>query len=75
MADYDFIGFVKAMDQCWREGRFEDLHFFLAEDVVLVAPGGKQRVGGSAQAVDSYRQFMTHARVDFFSTENHVVTQ
>lgn len=54
MADYEFIGFVEAMDQRWREGRFGDLNFFLA---------------AITQVVDSYRQF-THARVDSFSSGN-----
>ena len=70
----DFISFTARMDRCWMEGRFRDLEAFLAEDVVFVAPGGEQRSEGLSTAVESYRQFMSHAQVKRFETSDHVVT-
>ena len=66
--------FVEAMDRCWLERRFQDLHNFLAEDVVLVAPGGNPRIKGISAAVESYRQFMAHATVQQYATAGHEVT-
>jgi len=72
--DFDFISFTGRMDRCWMEGRFPDLKDFLAEDVVFVAPGGEPRGEGLALAIESYRQFMSHAQVKRFETSNHIVT-
>lgn len=70
----EFIEFLTAMDNCWLEGRFDQLSEFLAEDIVVVAPNGKHRVDGIDQAIDSYRQFMLQAHVDRFTSGNHIVT-
>ena len=70
----DFISFADRMDRCWMEGRLSELGEFLADDVVFVAPGGTPRSEGLAPAVDSYRQFVAHARVNGFQTSDHVVT-
>ena|ERR1700722_5105778 len=70
----EFISFTERLDRCWMEGRFSDLETFLAKDVVFVAPGGEHRSEGLAQAVEGYRQFMSHAQVNRFETNDHVVT-
>ena len=74
MDDAEFISFVRALDDCWMQGRLQDLESFLAEDVVLVAPGGQPRIVGITQAVDSYSQFTTYAKIDRFQTYGYVVT-
>ena len=74
MADSEFLSFTERLDRCWMEGRFADLEAFLAKDVVFVAPGGEPRGEGLAQAIEGYRQFMSHARVNRFETSDHVVT-
>jgi len=56
------------------EGRFADLEAFLAQDVVLVAPGGEPRSEGLAHAIESYREFMSQAQVNRFESSDHVVT-
>ena len=74
MVETEFISFIESMDRCWMEGRLQDLGAFLAEDVVFVAPGGTPRGDGLAQAIESYRQFMSHAQVNRFETSDHIVT-
>ena len=70
----ELISFTDRMDRCWMEGRFPDLEAFLAKDVVFVAPGGEPRSEGLAAAIESYRQFMSHARVNRFETSDRIVT-
>ncbi len=74
MSGEEFRAFSQAMDQCWMESRFNDLKKFLAEDVVLVAPGGSPRLEGIMPVIESYRQFMTYAQVRLFRSRDHVVT-
>lgn len=74
MEPADFISFADSLDRCWMEGRLHDLEAFLAADVVFVAPGGKPRSEGLAQAIESYRQFTSHAQVKRFETSDHAVT-
>jgi len=75
MSAAEFISFVDSLDRCWMEGRFDDLHAFLAEDVVFVAPGGKPRLEGIAQAIESYRQFTSASQIKHFETRHHFVTE
>jgi hypothetical protein len=75
MNDAEFVSFVESLDQCWMQGRLQDLDSFLAEDVVFVAPGGKHRVEGLAQVIDGYRQFTSSAQVSRFQTSDYCVTQ
>ena len=70
----DFISFADRMDRCWMEGRLPELAEFLAEDVVFVAPAGTPRSEGLAPAIESYRQFMSHAQVNRFQTGDRIVT-
>ena len=53
---------------------FPRLGSFLAADVVFVAPGGTPRAEGLESAVESYRQFVSHAQVKNFQTGDHFVT-
>lgn len=69
----DLAAFVAAMDRCWLERRFDDLANYLAEDVVMVGPGGG-RVEGLASAVESYREFMSRSRIAHFAARDHAVT-
>jgi len=73
--DTDLIGFVQDMDRCWLEHRFDDLGAYLAEDIVIVAPGGEQRIEGREKAVESYRHFMERCAVERFDASGHAVTR
>jgi len=70
----DFISFAERMDRCWMEGRLSELAEFLPEDVEFVAPGGTPRSKGLAPAIESYRQFLSHAQVNGFQTSDRLVT-
>jgi ketosteroid isomerase-like protein len=74
MNDAEFISFIKSSDLCWMQGRPQDLDAFLAEDVVFVAPGGRPRSEGIARAIESYRQFTSHAQITRFETHDYSVT-
>lgn len=73
MAD-ELIAFTNEMDRCWMERRFTDLSTYIADDVVMVSPGGEQRMEGLNVAVESYREFMSRCSVSRFRTFDHVVT-
>jgi ketosteroid isomerase-like protein len=75
MNDAEFISFIESLDRCWMQGRLQELDAFLAEDVVLVAPGGRARIEGLAQAIETYRQFTSHAQVNRFQTSDHFITR
>jgi ketosteroid isomerase-like protein len=71
----DLITFTHEMDRCWMERRFSDLSSFIADDIVVVAPGGRQRVKGLDAAMHSYDEFMRRCTVSRFGTSNHIVTE
>ncbi len=75
MAAPDLTAFVRAMDCCWLERRFDDLPDFLASDVVFVAPGGTQRIEGLPAAIDSYRAFMSASDVQRFEPSDFKITE
>ena len=69
------IEFVRDMDRCWTERRFSDLTAYLCADVVMVAPGGRQRMQGRDAAIESYREFMSRCALSHFDSHGHVVTR
>ena len=73
--DHELIAFTNDMDRCWMERRFTALSSFIADDVVMVAPGGKHRMQGLEAAIESYREFMRRCEVKRFQSYEHVVTQ
>jgi len=72
---HDLAAFARALDQCWLEGRFDELAHYLAPDVVIIAPGGQHRMVGVASAVESYRDFVQRSRIRRFDTSDYVVTE
>lgn len=71
----DLIAFTKRMDRCWMERRFRDLAAHIADDVVVVAPGGMHRIEGLDASIESYREFMSRCEVRRFEAYNHFVTE
>ena len=69
------IEFVRDMDRCWIERRFDDLAAYLCADVVMVAPGGRQRSDGRDAAIAGYREFMSRCELRRFDSHGHVVTR
>lgn len=69
------IDLVKAMDRCWVERRYDDLASYIAEDIIMVAPGGQARLEGLRSAIDSYREFMSRSDVRRYETSGYTVTE
>ena len=59
-------GVVTRLNQCWLEGRFDDLESFFHPDVVFVSPDFEKRERGRQAAVDGYRSFMSQAVMHSF---------
>ena len=59
-------GLIRGMNDAWRSGRFDDLHQYFAEDVVMVAPGGGMRMMGREAMIDSFRQYTEQATTHNF---------
>ncbi len=74
MADAIF-SFVEAMDRCWIERRLDDLSVLLRADIIVVSPDGATRVAGLAAAVENHRAFMLRAKIAWFASGDHVVTE
>ena len=57
---------IRDLNQTWLQGRFDDLHRYYVEDVVMIPPGLQGEVVGRDAMVDSYRQFAQQATVHQF---------
>ena len=75
MSAEELIAFAKNLDRCWIERRYQELDNYLAPDVTFVAPGGQARTEGLADAVESYREFMSRAVLRRYKTSDYVVTE
>jgi len=64
---------LKEINDCWVQGRPEDLEGHLHPDVVFVAPGFEQRLEGRAACVDSFREFCSTAIVHDYRTATPAV--
>jgi hypothetical protein len=56
-------GVLSRLTAAWREERFDELEDILHQSVVFVQPGFTSRVEGRTGCVDTYRQFMSAAKV------------
>jgi len=74
MADQDLIEFVRQMDCCWIEQRFDDLPDYLAPEITVVTPFGR-RFQGLAVIVENYREFMGRNEVRSFVPSDFYVTE
>ena len=61
---------IRDLNQTWLQGRFDDLHRYYAEDVVMIPPGFQRQIVGRDAMVDSYRQFAQQATVHQFQEED-----
>jgi ketosteroid isomerase-like protein len=60
---------VAAINDAWREGYFDRIGEYVAENVVMVPPGFEGRVMGRPAYVASFRQFSEAARTHEFLTD------
>jgi len=47
----------------------------LRADIIVVSPDGATRVAGLSAAVENYRAFMVRAKMVWFASRDHVVTE
>jgi ketosteroid isomerase-like protein len=69
----DPIEIIKALDQCWSEGRFDDLAELLAPDIVVVGSHGNRFVGRD-KVLEGYRDFRAAAEVKLFKPDKYQAT-
>jgi hypothetical protein len=74
MAGHDLVEFVKEMDRCWLERRFDDLTNFLAPEITVVTPY-KRRFTGLPIVIGNYREFMDRNDVRSFEPSDFHVTE
>jgi hypothetical protein len=74
MADHALIEFVKEMDRCWIERRFDDLSGYFAPEITVVTPFDR-RFQGLPVVLGNYREFMSRNEVRTFTPSDFFVTQ
>jgi hypothetical protein len=65
-AQRDIWRFLRDLNARWVEGRPEDLADFFHEDMVIIAPGFKERIKGRKACVESYKGFSGQASIHDF---------
>jgi len=66
-------GVLSRLSAAWREERFDELEDILHQSVVFVQPGFKGRVEGRTGCVNTYREFMSSAKVVDYSESDPAV--
>jgi hypothetical protein len=64
---------LDAINQAWRERRFDALTELLDEHIVMKGPGLKELVRGRQAAIQSYAQFMAQSNVIEYAESNHAI--
>ena len=64
---------IRDMNTAWMEGRIDDLGDFFDRHVVFAPPAGGNRIVGRENALESFRQYMEHARTHEFEEKSLVV--
>jgi ketosteroid isomerase-like protein len=64
---------LDAINQAWRERRFDALNEFFDENIVMRGPGLKEAARGREAAIQSYLQFMAQSNVIGYAESNHAV--
>jgi hypothetical protein len=67
MSDQEAVAdLARAINDCWREGRYDDLRRYFHEDVVVAMPGFERWIEGAVPLIDSYRDFGRRSRIHRF---------
>ncbi len=64
---------LDAINQAWRERRFDDMAQFIDEDIVMKGPGLKEFGRGREAIIQSYVQFMAQSTVIAYAESNHAI--
>jgi hypothetical protein len=66
-------GVLSRLTAAWREGRFDELEDILHQSVVFLEPDFRGRIEGKTACVDSFRQFMSAAKVIDYAERDVVI--
>ena len=69
MAHDDIKSIVGRINDAWLNGRFEELHAYFDENVVLAHPGFEKRTAGRTALIDSYAEFARTATIHHFNAQ------
>jgi hypothetical protein len=64
---------LDAINQAWRERRFDALGELFHENIVMKGPGLKELARGREACVQSYVQFMAQTNVVEYAESNHAI--
>ena len=64
---------LNAINQAWRERRFNALNEFFDENIVMKGPGLKEYARGRQAFVQSYVQFMARSKIIEYAESNQVI--
>jgi hypothetical protein len=64
---------LDAINQAWREERFDALAESLHENITMKGPGLKEYAKGRQAFVQSYVQFMAQSKVIEYAESNHAI--
>lgn len=60
---------VKAINDCWVEGGYDELRRYFHDGMLLAMPGFEKRIHGAGPILDSYRDFGTKAHIHSFEAD------
>jgi hypothetical protein len=66
---------MERLNQAWRNHRFEELHEYFDDNIVMHGPELKELVRGRERLVQSYVDFMGKSQVTAYSESNYYVHQ
>jgi|SRR5271166_3432353 len=64
---------LDAINQAWRERRFEALNELLDKNIVMKGPGLTELIRGRQATIQSYEQFMAQSTIIEYAESNHAV--
>ncbi|HUF24505.1 MAG TPA: nuclear transport factor 2 family protein [Vicinamibacterales bacterium] len=73
MAHDDIKSIVGKINDAWLNSRFDELHEYFDENVVLAHPGFEKRTAGRTALIDSYAEFARAATIHHFNAQEPTV--
>ncbi len=62
----DLKRFIRELNEAWQDHRYDDLYGYFHENVAMLPPGSTQPIVGNEPMIQSYRQFVSMARIHAF---------
>src|SRR5262249_4289479 len=67
----DVLQMLEQLNQAWKSRKFEELHQYFDDNIVMLGPGLKELVRGREGLVQSYVDFMTKSQLIEYRESNH----